>query len=252
MIKNYLSVGNKLELMKLKMRDDEPIENHRYLSKLLDFIDSDKAKIAMPIERGKIIPLTVGEKYIICFFTDKGLYQCKAVITARYKEQNIYILEVQFLSELEKYQRRQFYRLECNLYIKYHIITEAEIILSNQLTKNDFLNKADEETCYEALIACQKVWNEGIITDISGGGARFISDTQLDIANPILLDIKLYDNKSHIIQVKVISSNKMANRPNFFEHRVQFNDIASEEREAIIKFIFEEERRQRKREKGLD
>lgn len=252
MIKNYLSVGNKLELMKLNTRDDKPLESHTYLSKLLDFIDCDKAKIAMPIEKGRIIPLTVGDKYIICFYSDKGLYQCKALITARYKEKNIYILEIQFLSDLEKYQRRQFYRLECNLYIKYHIITEAEVILSNQLIKNDFLNETDEQICSEALSACQNVWYEGIITDISGGGARFISDTQIDTTNPILLDIKLHDNKSHIIQVKVISSNKMANRPNFFEHRVQFNDIASEEREAIIKFVFEEERRQRKREKGLD
>lgn len=252
MIKELISVGDKFELVKLNMRENELLNKRKYLSQLLDFIDKDKAKISMPIEKGRIIPLTVGEKYLLCFYAKRGLYQCKAVITARYKEQNIYILEIQFLSELEKHQRRQFYRLECNLYIKYHIITEAETILSNQLMKNDFLTNLDEQICSETLRAYQSVWAEGIITDISGGGARFISDTRIDINNPILLDLRFSDNMSHIIQVKVISSNKMANRLNFFEHRVQFDDIASEEREAIIKFIFEEDRRLRKREKGFD
>ena len=56
-------------------------------------------------------------------------------------------------------------------------------------------------------------------------------------------------SKEFIIQALILSSNKMINRQGFYEHRVQFRDIPKEEREAIIKFIFEEERRQRKREK---
>jgi len=54
------------------------------------------------------------------------------------------------------------------------------------------------------------------------------------------------------IPSKIIISAKMLNRVGFYEHRVQFTDINREDREAVIKFIFAEERRQRKREKGLD
>jgi c-di-GMP-binding flagellar brake protein YcgR len=252
MISEYLSVGDKLELQKLKTRDNEPISDRIYLSQLLDFLENDKAKIAMPIDKGRIIPLTIGDKYILCFYTSKGLFQCKAVITDRYKSQNVYIHEIQFLSELEKFQRRQFYRLECNLDITYHIITEAEKLLDSQMKEDSFLNETDKAICRDTLDSYRKTWYKGAVTDISGGGARFNSNMLIDQSDPVLLKLNLDDRKNHIVPVNVISSNKMTNRPDFYEHRVQFNHISIEEREAIIKFIFEQDRRKRRREKGLD
>lgn len=252
MIGEYLSIGDRLELQKLKTKENEPSGSRTYLSQLLDLSGDDKAKIAMPIEKGRIIPLSIGDKYILCFYTVKGLYQCKAVITERYKIQNIYILEVQFLSELEKFQRRQYYRLECSLDTTYHVITEAETVLENQVKEDSFLNEADRKICQDSLDVYKKVWYEGTITDISGGGARFHSSNPIDVNDAVLMKIYLNDRKSHTLHVKVITSGKMTNRPGFFEHRVQFKDIGREEREAIIRFIFEEDRLKRRREKGLD
>ena len=48
---------------------------------------------------------------------------------------------------------------------------------------------------------------------------------------------------------KVLSSQKLENRENTYEHRVQYVDIDADVREEIIKYIFEEERKHRKRER---
>ena len=49
---------------------------------------------------------------------------------------------------------------------------------------------------------------------------------------------------------RVLYSEELASRPGSYEHRIQFVNIMNDERESIIKFIFEEERKIRRREKG--
>ncbi len=252
MVGDIVTIGDKLDLIALsfsmKTIEDEKI----YKSQVLDFISEDTLSILMPIEGGRVIPLTVGERYSLCFYTKKGLYQCKSVITDRGRIDNVYVLTVQITSQLEKYQRRQFYRLEYLLEIKYRILSDMEISIMNKLRNNNYENEAEQQSFINSLDALQKDRLSGTILDISGGGARFVSEQNHERGN-ILEMFMEFDNslgsKDFIIQALILSSNRMVNRQGFYEHRVQFRDISKEEREAIIKFIFEEERRQRKREK---
>lgn len=252
MVGDIVTIGDKLDLTALsfsmKSIEDEKI----YKSQVLDLISEDTLSILMPIEGGRVIPLTVGERYSLCFYTKKGLYQCKSVITDRGRSDNVYVLTVQITSQLEKYQRRQFYRLEYLLEIKYRILSDMEISIMNKLLNNNYENEAEQQSFYNSLDALPKDRLSGTILDISGGGARFVSEHNHERGN-ILEMFMEFDNslgsKDFIIQALILSSNKMVNRQGFYEHRVQFRDISKEEREAIIKFIFEEERRQRKREK---
>ncbi len=251
MVGDIVTIGDKLDLISLsfsmKSIEDEKI----YKSQVLDFISEDTLSILMPIEGGRVIPLNVGARYSLCFYTKKGLYQCKSVITDRGRSDNVYVLTVQITSQLEKYQRRQFYRLEYLLEIKYRILSDMEISIMNKLRNNNY-EKAEQQGFINSLDALQKDRLSGTILDISGGGARFVSEQNHERGN-ILEMFMEFDNslgsKDFIIQALILSSNRMVNRQGFYEHRVQFRDISKEEREAIIKFIFEEERRQRKREK---
>jgi len=255
MINNVISVGDKLDLLKLKIKDNEVVNDKIYTSQLLDYIDNDKANISMPIVKGRIIPLTVGDRYILCFYTTKGLFQCKAIITDRFKNNNIYIHEIQFLSELEKYQRRQYFRLDCIIDITYHVITNIEILLANQVRINNFQNEIEKNECIDALESYRKICNKGTIIDISGGGARFNSNLILDLADSIQINVELGTSegiKTLVLDANVISSNKMMHRPGYFEHRIQFKEILQDDREAIIKFIFEVDRRKRRKEKGIE
>ncbi len=253
MIKDIVAIGDKLELRRLNSEDATSGRGKMYISQLLDLVDNDKAIIAMPIERSHIVPLSVGEKYTISFYTGKGPYQCNAVILNRYKVKHIYVLEVQFTSELEKNQRRQYFRLNCIVDVLYHVITREEEILEKKINNTAYIDEEEKDKDYESLEALKKIWYEGTITDLSGGGAKFVSNQAHEPGEDIILSITLNTNaENKKIPSKIIISSKMLNRVGFYEHRVQFTDINREDREAVIKFIFAEERRQRKREKGLD
>lgn len=253
MLRDYISLGNKLELVKIS--NNENGENKTYVSKLLDFTEDDKAYIAMPIERGRIIPLGVGERYFIFFYTDNGLFQCKAVITSRFKHENIFTLEVQFISELEKYQRRQFYRMECNLDISYHVITDEEKLLESKVKLDKFERQEEKEECLKKLEELKSLWQEGTVTDISGGGLRFNSNGEIVSGDSGLVSLNLLTTegmKNLILGIKIISSIRLVNHWGYHENRVQFKEITKDEREVIVKYIFEEDRRRRRKEKGLE
>ena len=49
---------------------------------------------------------------------------------------------------------------------------------------------------------------------------------------------------------KVLSVRELENRPGSWEHRVQYYDMDSNTREEIIKYIFEEERKSRRKERS--
>ncbi len=253
MVSDVVSIGDKLELKALSF-SEKKIENGKiYKSQVLDFFSEDTASILMPIEGARVIPLTVGDKYNLCFYTKRGLYQCKAVITERGRINNVYVLTVQFISDLDKFQRRQYYRLEYLLEFKYCIISDMEISIMTRLKNNNFKDEAEKQNYINSLEGMKREWFHGTILDISGGGARFVSEQKHEPDNMLQMLLEFNNRlgaKEFTIQAMIISSAKMINRLGFYEHRVQFIDIFKEEREAIIKFIFEEERRKRKKEKG--
>jgi c-di-GMP-binding flagellar brake protein YcgR len=55
--------------------------------------------------------------------------------------------------------------------------------------------------------------------------------------------------KADYLNGVIISAEKMVNRVGFYEYRVQFKEVLKEDRESIIKYIFEEEIKQRAKDK---
>ena len=54
-------------------------------------------------------------------------------------------------------------------------------------------------------------------------------------------------SKQYEVIGKVLSVNPIENRPGTYEHRVQYYNMDTATREEIIRFIFEEERRNRQK-----
>lgn len=254
MIHDFVSVGDKLELKKIRLSTTELDSEKIYKSQVLDFIDDKTLIILMPMEKVRIIPLSVGDKYVIRFFTKKGLYQCNTIIAGRSKLNNIYVLTVELISDLEKKQRREFYRLECFLDMEYYLLSDTEISIMNKIKTNNFKSDTEFENYLNALSECKRDWYKGIIVDISGGGAKFVSDKLHEYGNIIHIAIPFaptYKLKNKWLKAIIVSSEKMMNRQGSYEHRVQFKDILKDDREVIIKYIFEEERKYRNKDKGV-
>ena len=88
--------------------------------------------------------------------------------------------------------------------------------------------------------------------DISGGGLRFLSTQKYEPESLLYISYHLLKNgerKKYEVFGKVLSVRELENRPGTWEHRVQYYDMDTDTREEIIKYIFEEERKSRRKER---
>ena len=89
---------------------------------------------------------------------------------------------------------------------------------------------------------------EGTALDISGGGIRFVSDRKLEKDQEILISLDISygkQSKSYGLLGRVIMSYEAKSKVGLYEHRIEFINMQGGVRESLIKYIFEEERRQR-------
>ena len=237
MLTKYVNAGDKVELQ-IVSRDtaeEKDIEKRVYVSQVYDILSDDRLEITMPMEKTKLILLPVDSEYDVFFYTESGLLQCFARIIDRYKSNNVYILVLELVSNLRKYQRREYYRFACALEMNTRTLQEEEI------------SAVDQNRNY--LVPGLPL-KRSIIVDISGGGIRFISNQKYEAGSMIVCNYKLLvegEQKEYNIVGKVLRNKELENRPGDYEHRVQYVNLNTVEREEIIKYIFDEERKNRKK-----
>jgi c-di-GMP-binding flagellar brake protein YcgR len=249
MLSEILSLGDKIDIKHIDSKGRTVNSMKTFVSQLVDFVDFDVINIATPIVYGKTVLLGVGDNYNLCFYSSKGLYQCNCIVLSNHKENNTVVSVVRITTNLEKFQRRQYYRLECIHDIEYRVITKEEEILERKLREEDFKSDEERNECKKKLSQLEKEWIQASITDISGGGARFNSSVSLNQGDKvrIKMDIQISgDLKRMLLGADIISSGRIINRLGVYEHRAEFNDIMQKDREVLIKYIFEQERRRRR------
>ena len=239
MLSKIITPNDKIE-MRVIGRDEELSEGEEkiYHSHVLTIVSEDTLEIAMPMEQSKLILLPVDGEYDLVFYCETGLYQCFVRIIDRYKSNNVFILMVELTSNLRKYQRRDYYRFSCALEMCARNLEKDEI-------------QAIEKRLPYALIAGLPL-KQSVIVDISGGGLRFVSSQKYEPGNLLYCSYNLVKGdklKEYEVIGKVLSAREIDNRPGFFEHRVQYYDMDKDTREEIIKYIFEEERKNLQKER---
>lgn len=236
-MKVTFAIGDRIELMHIKSAIGRKVSDKKYGSQLLDFDGDRTAKIAMPISEGKVIPLEIDDDYNLCFFTNSGLYQCTAQIKKRYTENRMYVMDVIFLTPLKKFQRRKFYRLDCLFPIRYRIVPKEQFEKKNEAEQD---NEKDEI-----------LWEEGTISDLSGGGIRFHGNVECKKGDfvEIVLPLSLQSGIIPLsLYMKVVSCVHFEGSGVAYETRGEFLNINEKERETVIKYVFEEQRRRMRKE----
>lgn len=231
MIDKYFSSGAKIELHQISnapLKEGE--EKKSYLSQINEILDEYKLDIMMPIENGKLILLPQNAKFRLVSVTGQGLYECNVKVIDRYKSGRVYLQALEVISEIKKYQRREYYRYSCSIPITTRRLEEHE---------------------KETLVWDQDMPGmEALAVDIGGGGVRFLTEQEYQIGEDIISIIKLeYDNGVKEIQAlgKVLSTKEVVKGLTKKEVRIQFDIISNAAREDIIQYIFEDERRRRKK-----
>ncbi len=240
LLSKYIVPGRRVDLQAIerspKAKNSEGKKSHQ--SQVLDILSEDRIEIAMPMEKSKLILLPVDGEYDLYFYGDNVLYQCYARVVDRYKNNNMYVLVMDLTSNLRKYQRREYYRFSCALEMNSRQLEEEEISL---------VDREEEEMMPELPL------KSSVIVDISGGGLRFVANYSYDVHSLILCKYHLMVDgriKEFNLVGKVLDVRELENRKGVFEHRVQYVNVDAEEREEIIKYIFDEERKTLKNQKG--
>ena len=93
----------------------------------------------------------------------------------------------------------------------------------------------------------------GTIVDISGGGARIVTDSEIEEGTYVILkfqvELKEFIQEYELL-ARVVTRKLLENRKKKYELRVEFEQIENKVRESLIRYIFEEERKKRKSEKS--
>ena len=238
MLEDYISPGDRIELQAVQgaFSPQDSEDKRVYQSKIADIISEDKLDLLMPMEKGKLMLLPVDGEYNLYIYAKNGQYQCFGKVSDRYRTNNVYMLTVDLLSGLQKMQRRAYYRFPCAFEMKCRELTDYELLA---LGSNAF---------YEPNLSAQML--KGVIVDISGGGIRFVSVNKFEEGTILYSIFRLPSRRTaeeYRVCIKLLKARELENRPDTFEYRAQYTIIDEDDREDIIRYIFEEERKIRKK-----
>ena len=109
------------------------------------------------------------------------------------------------------------------------------------MTTQEIIDNEDPLVEYKAAIA----------VDLSGGGARLVMNQKCKKDDMIMVKFAIAGEGEEIYFVaRVITSTQMKMDTSQYENRVKFIKVKENQREKIIRYIFEEERKMRFKEKS--
>lgn len=232
---NVLKLGARVELIRAgKSLDSPDIEDSRLVSSIQEVIDEDTIIISNPTIKARLIPMHPHERYEAYFFIGSKIYNARVTITNNLTEGRMRTVKVSIDTSIEKYERRQYYRFETTMDVRYLLITPDNAAAFKEAVKSNTLLKMDG-------------FKPGKTLDISGGGIRYSSDEELP-KNGMVIAHLVADTpnglKNYIFLGKVLVSSEIKGIRGKYQHRMQFVDLKQDAREEFVQFIFHCEREQ--------
>jgi len=220
-----IKTGVKLELE--VFNDYNEKINPTFVSQFEHAIDEKTAVIYAPIFEGNIYPIHKGWKMNVYFLHEDNLYRFWAKVTGRKLKSNVALLLIELQSDIERIQRRQFFRFECTLPVKYRVV---DVMQETEENKPPFV--------------------ESVTKDISGGGICIKIKEVVPTGSLIECELEL--SKTNKLQFYGVVSRVNSREDDLVythESGVSFKYIEKKHKEEIIRYIFAEQRKLRK--KGL-
>ncbi len=208
-----------------------------FKTEVVEVHNENKLEILAPIKKGSIYPVNTGTRVSIFYSkSDNGVYAFLGLVVKRGEKQNIHTLEILRVSELQKTQRREYFRLpillDVQLKMPVGVIIEKVII-----------NGSIEE---EEVVEYKEM--PGIMKDISGGGLRVQIKELIELGTTMIVLFSL-NGKSYKVEGTVVRCLLTDEITHAYELGVLFDELDEVLRSKIVSFIFEKQRSLRK--KGL-
>jgi c-di-GMP-binding flagellar brake protein YcgR len=185
----------------------------------------------------------MGAECNLIFYTKGGMYTTTATVIKRFRRDGLYLLTVLLTGSLVKFQRREFFRVDHASQVEYYKIT-MEIAKSRTMQEIHTAIEAEPDAFSKQT---------GNMQDVSGGGIRFSAAEGLEPNTYVLVKFRLSNGKideSFCLVGQVVGSYSHEKSGGLFSNRIEFLFKDLRDREKIVRFVFEEERRIRKKEVG--
>lgn len=215
-LKKYFNIGDRIQVIPL----DRKIKAE-YVSQIADIFDGI-LDIFNPIYKSSLVYFRNDEALRIIVSKKEAVYEFDTKVLDK-SFGKIPLIRLKIVSELNKIQRRGYYRLK--------------------ITKTIKLRKIDKNKNEEDINS----YYEGILADISGGGMLLFSKYDLDKNDLVEIEIKINENKMIILYGVVRRKQFDIGKSFLYEYGIEFQNMKNADREALIKFIFDEQRKLLKR-----
>lgn len=228
-MEKILKLGMHVEMIKTGLALDA-LENidKKYVSSLHEILSDGTMVLTNPTVRARLVPLHKGEHYDGYFFLRDKIYVAEFTVEKPYMEGNVRVVRVRLTSDLKKYERRQFFRFETTVDIRYLLLTAANTAeFKEAVKKNNLLQ--------------MQGFKDGTTLDISGGGIRFYSKEMIPESSMVIVHMEVEidgQKKNHIFLGKVLYCERHRDKREIYIHRTQFVDYKQDVREELVQYIF--------------
>jgi len=176
--------------------------------------------IHAPVERRRLVPLRVGEKFVLRLLSENATYCYNAVLAAYADVDGFDVLRFRLEGNGEKIQRRSSFRFVCALRVSY-----AVIYSSGQQSERD----------------------EGLIIDLSAGGAKMYSNKKLSAGYLLNVELQLGDDLVVAFgDIRTVTdlpkSSKYA-----YQYGIRFTMMPEPDQEVIIRYMYKMQREELKK-----
>ena len=212
-----LTVGSKLE-PELFDRHDKRI-GPVMVSQFEAFLPDGSMEILTPIYEGRIYTVHTGAQMNVIYHREECMFKFLAEVLDRRRSGNIHILKIQPRSGEEPYQRRNFFRMNCLLDIQYRLFAQNP---GKKAVKEEF--------------------QKGVTRNLSGGGLCLLLNEKPAVG--WILEGVMNVGQEVRFKGRVIRVSNMTDKTKYhYEVGAEFTEITSKDRERIIGFIFDSQRK---------
>ena len=219
----YLEIeaGTRLEIRRMEVPNDSML-----VSQLLAPLAGPLALIAIPSHAASLMDWPAGTLLQVCYSQKGlGLWTFTASIVSRSESNRVQAYLIQLETAPERYQRREYYRLDCTLDMVFRQFAEERQASGRKGAK-------EPET------------RSGLTLNISGGGASFVTDQRTAPLEEIEISLSLDGFGPIIAHGRVIRHEEFDNDK---IHRqrvaVEFTEISPQDRDALVRYVFRRQRR---------
>lgn len=200
------------QLIEIEVNQGEKTE---YLPSRIEEIKEKYIYISMPMRKGALLPMRLGEEIKIILRQKNGTFGFFTKIAGRRREPIPYLIIDKPERFISVNQKREFVRLEVNLSVRFRVV--------------DGDNRGPIE--------------EGMTIDISAGGILFSTQADIKAGQKIEMELQLSDKESFFSQahaIRVFERGK--HEKNSVRVAIEYDDISESQRDRIFRFIFEKQR----------